>query len=290
VDRTARIGFVGLGRMGRPMALRLVAAGLDPLVHDVDDSACRPLAERGARVAASAREVGERSDVIGVCVPADAHVRAVCEGADGVLAGARPGTVVAVHSTVRPATVLALGRAAAARGVGVVDACVSGGEAGAADGTLVHMVGGDAAHVERCRPLLEATGARVVHTGRLGSGTRTKLCNNAMNYVAMHAVWEAVALARKAGVDEGTLAEVTIAAGIMSPAMQRFFAGLRLPADASARPDVQSMLAHYLTVADKDLDIALELAAEVGADLPVTRLCAARMPDVYRTPAIRGRT
>jgi 3-hydroxyisobutyrate dehydrogenase-like beta-hydroxyacid dehydrogenase len=284
---TTRIGFVGLGRMGRPMAIRLVDAGLDPLVYDLAGEARAVLAGHGARVAASPREVGEDSDVVGVCVSADQHVRAVCDGPDGVFAGARPDTVVVVHSTVRPATIQALGKAAATRGLGFVDACLSGGEAGAADGSLVYMAGGEAVHVERCRPLLDATGQRVIHTGALGSGTRAKLCNNAMNYVTMHAAYEAWCLARKAGIDDGMLQDITCAAGVMSERMQRFFSGLRAPADVTRQPSVQAMLAHYLEIAEKDLEIALELAAELGVDLPVTRLCADGMATVYRTPARR---
>ena len=101
---TARIGFVGLGLMGLPMVRRLVDAGLDPLVFDVAAEARDAAALQGARVAASISAVGRECNVVGVCVPADEHVRAVCAGDDGLFAAARPGTVVAIHSTVRPAT------------------------------------------------------------------------------------------------------------------------------------------------------------------------------------------
>jgi 3-hydroxyisobutyrate dehydrogenase-like beta-hydroxyacid dehydrogenase len=279
---TPRVGFIGVGKIGRPMAARLVAAGLDPLVFDVSAGALQAIAGAGARVAASAREVGERCDVIGICVPADTHVRAVCEGPDGVFAGARPGTVVAVHSTVRPATVRALGEAGAARGVGVVDACISGGEIGAAEGTLVYMVGGDAAHVERCRPAFEASAKRIVHIGALGTGTLMKLCNNLMSYVTFRATYEACRLAQGMGLPDGLLEEVTSAGGILSTPMQRYLNIPQMAPEVVANATLQAMLTEYLDIGDKDMAIALEAAAELGLDLPVARLCAERMAETYR--------
>ena len=288
---TPRIGFVGLGRMGLPMAQRLVDAGLDPLVHDAAEAPQRLMERRGARVAASVRTVGEQCGVIGVCVPADSHVRAVCEGMDGLLAAARPGTVIAIHSTARPATIVELGRTAANRGIGFLDACISGGEAGAADGTLVYMVGGATEHIACCRPMLEATGKLVVHTGELGTGTRMKLCNNAMTYVTLRAVFEACCLARGAGIPDAMFEEVTQASGVLSDRMRSYFGGLKLPPDVLSSDAARARFAHYLAVADKDLGIALELAGDVGVDLPVTRLCASGMAEVYQqTPTTGGVT
>ena len=283
---TLRVGFVGLGRMGLPMARRLVDAALDPLVHDAAEAPRLAMERYGARGAASIRTIGEECDVIGICVPADHHVRAVCDGADGLLAAARPGTVIAVHSTVRPATIVELGRAAAARGLGFLDACISGGEVGAADGTLVYMVGGAAADVERCRPMFQATGKLVVHTGELGTGTQMKLCNNAMTYVTLRAVYEAWRLARSAGFPDTMLEEITQASGVLSDRMRSYFGSLKLPPDVVASDAVRARLAHYVAVADKDLEISLELARDLGVDMPITRLCADGIAEVYRqTPA-----
>src|SRR5262245_33758101 len=145
-----RVGFVGLGSIGQPMARRLLVGGLETTVFDLADSAVAALVAAGARGAASPRDVAAAADVIGVCVRDDADVRAVVLGADGLLAGAAPGSVVAIHSTILPRTVREVGAAAAARGVGVVDACVTGGPMGAERGTLTYMVGGDPAHLERC--------------------------------------------------------------------------------------------------------------------------------------------
>jgi 3-hydroxyisobutyrate dehydrogenase-like beta-hydroxyacid dehydrogenase len=286
---TPRIGFVGLGKMGLPMARRLVDAGLDPLVYDVAEPPRLVMKQQGARIAAAVRMVGEQCDVIGVCVPADQHVRTVCEGADGLFAAARPGTVIAIHSTVRPATIVELGRAAAGCGVGFLDACVSGGEAGAADGTLVYMVGGAAEDVERCRPMLEATGKLVVHTDELGTGTRMKLCNNAMTYVTLRAAFEACRLAQGAGLSIALVEEITQASGVLSDRMRSYLGSLKLPPEVVAMEAVQARLAHYVTVADKDLEIALELARDLGIDLPVTRSCAEGTAESYRqTPSGQG--
>ena len=283
-----RVGFVGLGKMGLPMARRLVAAGLDPLVYDVADGPRRALAGQGARVATSLRALGEASDVIGVCVPADEHVRAVCEGDAGLVAAARSGSVIAIHSTVRPATIVELGHAASARGLGLLDACISGGEVGAADGTLVYMVGGAGEDVERCRPLFEATGKLVVHTGPLGTGTRMKLCSNAMSYVTLRAVFEAWRLAKNAGFSDAMFEEVTLASGVLSDRMRSYFVSLKLPPEVVATDAVRGRLAHYATVADKDLAIALELASALGVDLPATRLCAEAVGEIYQQMPAEG--
>src|SRR5690606_7607009 len=136
------------------------------------------------------------SDVVSLCVRDDADVRAVVFGDEGVLAGAAAGAVVVVHSTVQPETVIAVGEAAAARGVGVVDACVTGGAAGAAAGALTVMAGGEPANLERARPVLEAFAKKIVATGPLGSGCKVKLCNNLMTYLAWTAAYEATLLAR----------------------------------------------------------------------------------------------
>jgi 3-hydroxyisobutyrate dehydrogenase len=276
-----RVGFIGLGNIGRPMAERLVAAGHETTVCDAREEPVRALAERGARPAASPREVAQASDQVGVCVRDDAGVRAVVDGADGLLAGAAPGLVVAVHSTVRPDTVVALAGPAAARGVGIVDACVSGGAAGAAKGELLVMAGGESAHVERCAPAFGAFARRVIHTGPLGSGARAKLCNNVMTYLAWTAAFEAMLLARSAGLPQEILEEVAGATGNLTDPMRAFLALYKVP-DAARRSDaVQAVLRGHVEVAEKDLALALELARAGGVALPGAGLAAQIMARVY---------
>ena len=150
-----RVGFIGLGNQGKPIAAHLAPAGFETTVFDLADEPVRELVAGGARAAKSPREVGERADVIGICVPADHHVRAVAYGADGLLAGVKPGAVIAIHSTILPSTVQAMNELAAAQGVEVVDACVSGNTR-AADPMFKLYVGGEPAQVERISPYLSA--------------------------------------------------------------------------------------------------------------------------------------
>jgi 3-hydroxyisobutyrate dehydrogenase-like beta-hydroxyacid dehydrogenase len=276
-----RVGFVGLGNIGRPMAERLVAAGLETTVFDLREEAVRALAERGARPAASPRDVARASEQVGVCVRDDAGVRAVFEAGDGLLAGAAPDLVVAVHSTVRPDTVVDLARGAAAFGVGVVDACVSGGAAGAAKGELLVMAGGDAAHVERCAPAFGAFARRVIHAGPVGSGARAKLCNNVMTYLAWTAAFEAMLLARSAGLPQEVFEEVTGATGNLTDPMRAFLALYKVPEAARRSDAVQAILRGHVEVAEKDLALALELAREGGVALPGAGVAAQIMARVY---------
>ena len=276
-----RAGFVGLGNIGKPMARRLVAGGLETTVFDVVPAAVDELVAAGARRAADARAVAAAADVVGVCVRDDDDVRAVVLGPDGLLAGAAPGCVIAIHSTVLPRTVCAVGAAAAAGGVGVVDACVTGGAVGAEQGRLTYMVGGDAAHVERCRPVFATGAATIVHTGALGTGAATKLCNNLMTYLGFLAAYEATLLARHAGLSQQALEEVTRANGNMTDQMQAFLMLHRLPSEQRLDPGFQQMLRGFTTLAEKDLAVTLAFAREHGVALPGTGLCQQLMARVY---------
>lgn len=276
-----RAGFVGLGQIGRPMAERLVAGGLATTVYDLAPEPVAALVAAGAAAAGSPRELAARSDVVGVCVRDDADVRAVCEGPDGLLAGAAPGAVVAIHSTVLPATVRALGEAAARRGVGVLDACMTGGAAGAARGTLTYMVGGEAEHLERCRPVLETSAKKIVHTGPLGSGCTAKLCNNLMTYLAWTSAYEATRLARATGLPQEVLEEVTRSNGNLTDPMLAFLAVHKAPDAARLSPEFQARLRAFVEVAEKDLACTLALAREHGLALPGTGLAAQIMGRVY---------
>jgi 3-hydroxyisobutyrate dehydrogenase-like beta-hydroxyacid dehydrogenase len=278
---TLRVGFVGLGDIGRPMAARIVRGGFATTVFDLRPEPCAALAALGAAVADSGAALAAAADVIGVCVRDDADVEALLRGPDGLLAAARPGAVIAVHSTVTPDTVRGLGAAAATRGVALVDAPMTGGAAGAENGTLTYMVGGDAAALERIRPVLATSAARIVHAGPLGAGAITKACNNLMQYMEFLAAREAVALARRAGVAAETLIEVSRSVGIMTEAM---VAVVVLGDRLAAAPDDPALLArarHFAALADKDLGVALDCARAAGLALPGTAACRALMPRTY---------
>ena len=276
-----RVGFVGLGNIGKPMARRLVAGGLETTVFDLIPAAVDELVAAGARGAHSLRQVAAASDIIGVCVRDDADVQAVVLGQDGLLAGTAAGTVIALHSTILPRTVTEVGAAAAARSVGVVDACITGGAMGAEQGTLTYMVGGDPAHLERCRPAFATSAAQIIHTGALGTGAATKLCNNLMTYLGFLSAFEATLLARRAGLSMEALEAVTCANGNMTEQMRAFLMLHRLPAEQRKDADFQRLLRAFTTLAEKDLAVTLAFAREYGVALPGTALCQQLMARVY---------
>ncbi len=276
-----RAGFVGLGNIGKPMAKRLVHGGLETTVYDVVDAPVRELVELGAKAAASPRELAAACDSIGICVRDDADVLDVVQGDDGLLAGVVPGSVIAIHSTVLPKTVEEVAVAAAERDVGVVDACITGGAALAEQGALTYMVGGDAEHLERCRPAFETSAQKIVHAGALGNGVRVKLCNNLMTYLSWTAAYEGVCLARAVGLPQEVLDEVTLSNGIQSEPMQRFLAIHKLPDEARRSEDMQSVLRGHVAVAEKDLAWTLQLARQAGVTLPGTALASQIMARVY---------
>lgn len=196
------IGFVGLGKMGEGFTARLMELGYDVLGYDINADRCREAEARGVRIAGSPAEVLQGSDITLVCVISTAAVVEVVTGKDGFLSVAdAKGKIVVDHSTTELETTRRLGRELAAKGVGFVDAPVSGGPNGAAAGSLAIMAGGDAATTEAVRPLMEQLAKRFAHMGEIGAGQATKLVNQVLvlaNYVV---IAEAVNLGKKLGID-----------------------------------------------------------------------------------------
>jgi 3-hydroxyisobutyrate dehydrogenase-like beta-hydroxyacid dehydrogenase len=250
----ARIGFIGLGTMGKPMAVNLVRAGFDVTVHDRVPEPVAELELLGASVAASPREIGERCDVVQVVVWDDAGVESVV--LDGVLTTARPGTIVAVHSTVSLETCRRLAEAARGRGVSVIDAAISGGPPRAADGSLAIMVGGPVEAFEACRAILDAIGKQVFHVGPLGAGMAAKLCNNLMVMVNLQAVVEALRIAGAAGIETERMIEIASAGTADSWALRHGFA-------LQQRARSQPVAGTQARMQEKDLELAVKLAREL---------------------------
>ena len=197
-----KVGFVGLGTMGKRMAANLIERGFDLMVYDVRREPVDDLARLGAKAARSAAEVGEHGEIIDIAVRSDVQAETALLEEDGVLAGAKPGTVVAIHSTIHPATIKKIAEQAQKKGVAVIDAEMSGGQEGAEGRKLCFMVGGDKAHLEKCRPVLEALGgAGIFHMGALGTAATTKLAQQVLTVGTMMAVTEGILLAKKAGID-----------------------------------------------------------------------------------------
>jgi 3-hydroxyisobutyrate dehydrogenase-like beta-hydroxyacid dehydrogenase len=195
-----KVGFVGLGIMGTSMARNLIEDGHELVIHNRTRAKAEKLAKLGAEVATSPREVAGRSDVIITMLPGPPEVEEVLAGENGLLEGVRDGSLIVDMSTSSPLLAQELSRTANTRGVGMLDAPVSGGDIGAIEGTLSIMVGGEKEDFERARPLFEAMGKTIVHVGAAGAGQTVKACNQIVVALVIEAVSEALVLGSKAGV------------------------------------------------------------------------------------------
>lgn len=262
------VGFIGLGQIGGPMAKRLTDRPGGLTVFDVSTRATGPFAEAGVRVAASPAELAEHSQVISLMVRDDAQVVEVLTGGDGILAGAREGTIVAIHSTVEAGTPERMAATAEEHGVIVIDAPVSGGMMGAHEGTLAIMIGGPHEAVEAVREAFEPIAGIIAHMGPVGAGTRAKLARNLITFVSFTAVGEALRLAEAAGVDLAQLGEVVRHSDRVTGgpgAVMLRTSGEPLAPDDGLRP----IFEHTRDLGEKDLWLALDLATEVGVELPM---------------------
>lgn len=204
-----RVGFIGLGIMGRAMSRNIYQAGFPVTVWNRTHSKMEEAAMWGAELANSPREVAERSDVVITIVGDTPDVKEVLNGEKGVFQGARPGVIVIDMSTIAAEAERELAAKAKMLGIDYLDAPVSGGDVGAQNGTLSIMVGGEANVLEKVRPILEAMGKRIVHCGSVGAGQTVKACNQILCGLNLLAVVEALSYAKKAGVDVEKMIEVT---------------------------------------------------------------------------------
>ncbi len=204
----SKVGFIGLGAMGGPMALNLAKAGFALVVHDIDETKTEPLKARGAEVAASAQSVAASADRTIVIVETTEQAESVIIGAHGIIRGARPGHIVLCMSTIDPFAAQSFADRLASLGIAMLDAPVSGGTGRAQSGELSVIVGGGAEVFAQCQDLFGAMGSRSFHVGPLGSGLAMKLVNNMLVQVNTVAVAEAMVLGVKAGLDPQTIYEV----------------------------------------------------------------------------------
>lgn len=277
-----RVGFIGLGNQGKPIAAHLAPAGLETTVYDIDPEPVAELVAGGAKAAASPRELGARSDVVGICVPEDAHVRAVMLGDDGLLAGLDAGAVVLIHSTILPETAQELATTAAEQDVAVLDACVTGGATRAAMKQITYLVGGPTEALEKARPYLEATTElETIHAGELGTGAKLKLCINLITYIQWAAAYESQLLAKAVGLPQETLEQAGRANGQLTELMINYLAAHKVPEPARSSPDFQKLMRGHMNVAEKDLAWVLQLARKAGVALPVGALVSQSMARIY---------
>ena len=226
-DMPSRIGFVGLGSQGGPMAHQIVDAGLPLTVWARRPEALAPYVAKGAAAAASLAELGAQCRHVGICVVNDADVVQVCAELVPAMA---PGSVIAIHSTVLPETCAALAADCAARGIDLVDAPVSGGGPAAEAGTLTIMGGGAEAAFERARPVFETFGKLIVRLGEVGAGQRAKIVNNALLAANMGLAQAALSAGEAMGIDRAALAELVKASSGRSFGFEVF---ARLPSPAA---------------------------------------------------------
>jgi 3-hydroxyisobutyrate dehydrogenase len=270
------VGFVGLGRMGAPMARWLLDWPGGLIVHDVRPEALEPFREAGARTADSPREVAATAEVISLMVRDDAQVEEVLSGPAGILETATSGTVVAIHSTIAAATATRLAETYRPRGIDIVDAPVSGGASGAAKGNLAVMVGAGDKAFERCRDVFAHWAGHTMHAGPPGAGTRAKLARNLLHFVSFAAAAEAQRLAEAAGLDLVELGKVVrhsdAVTGGPGAIMVRGTTA-RITPDEGWYP----IFSHVRDLGHKDLALAIELGAELDVDTPLARLALDRL-------------
>jgi 2-hydroxy-3-oxopropionate reductase len=260
---TDPVGFIGLGVMGRPMALNLLKRGFQVVVHSRSPGPVDALVAAGASAAASPADIARHTSCIITMLPDGPDVEHVLTAADGVLSTIRPGAVIVDMSTIAPATARRLAAAAAICAGSMLDAPVSGGEIGAIAGTLSIMVGGEAAALDRVRPVLEAMGnpERIIHIGESGAGQICKACNQLVIGGTLAAVGEAFALSRKAGVDPSKVRHALLGGFAASRVLEVH--GERL-LQKNFTPGFPARLYR------KDLKIVMDALNEAQAPAPVT--------------------
>ena len=256
-----KIGFIGLGIMGKPMSKNLIKAGYDLTVCDINAAAVAEVVALGAKSAATPKDVAAVTDIIITMLPNSPQVKTVVLGPNGVLEGARPGTLVVDMSSIAPLAAQEVAKALAEKGIRMLDAPVSGGEPKAIDATLSIMVGGDAESFEEALPILKCVGASAVRVGDIGAGNVTKLANQVIVALNIAALSEAMTLATKAGVDP-ELVFNAIKGGLAGSTVMNAKAPLII--DRKFDPGFRINL-HI-----KDLNNAMETAHDVGVPLPLT--------------------
>ncbi|OMC16870.1 oxidoreductase [Mycolicibacter heraklionensis] len=272
-EQQPRLGYIGLGNMGAPMAKRLVDWPSGVTIFDLRTEAMTPLAEAGARVAGSVAEVGANADLISITVLDDAQVRDVVAE---LATTAKPGTVIAIHSTIADTTAAELAEELRQAGIHVVDAPVSGGAGAAEKGQLATMVGADRAVYEQIKPAFKQWASVVIHAGEPGAGTRMKLARNMLTFTAYAAACEAMKLAEAAGLDLQALGRVVRHTDALTggPGAIMFLDSTGpLPEGHFLR----DAFIHTRELGEKDLGLALGLGQTTGVDLPLAQVALAEL-------------
>ena len=259
-----KVGFIGLGGIGKPMAINIAKSGFDLTVTDLREQPLNELAHYGARVAASAREVSEISDLVLASLPSDLVSEEVALGSNGVLAGAKSGDIYVELSTISPGLVHTIAKKASDKGVAVLDAPVSGGLDQRLDGTLSIMVGGEAKTLSKAMPVFKTFGDKIFHAGGSGAGASVKLVNNMLAGINMVATMEALVLGVKAGLSVETLKEVIGASSGANKVFEGLVDKIYLH---SAEPSHGQTANQGLHTIGKDVRLANEMAQSLSVPL-----------------------
>lgn len=271
-----KIGFVGLGAMGRPMASNILKAGYSLTVCDVVAAAVEDMKARGAKAANGPKEVALNSDVVLISLPNSSIVEEVVSDKEGLLTGSHQGQILIDLSSVTPSHTKKMASLAAAQGVDYLDAPVSGGVSGADAGTLTIMVGGEKTALDRCQEVLQVIGKKIYHVGPVGSGDVIKLVNNLLLGVNMVAVAEAMTLGVKAGIDPQVLFEIISSSSGRSYALEAKVPNFVLKGKFD--PGFTVNLQY------KDLEMAVQTAKELGIPLVMANFAQ----QVYETARAKG--
>ena len=261
----SKIGFIGLGAMGKAMAANIVRAGFELTVCDLREERCKELAALGAKIAMSPRELADKSDIIEIAVVDDAQAEQVVIGTDGVIHGARPGVVIAIHSTILPATARKIAERCRAGGIEVMDVPMSGGQKGAEERRLAYMAGGDADVLEKCRPVFVTSASHIFHLGDLGMGATAKMLIQVVVCLNMIAAHESEMLCDKTGLDFKSFQQVLRVSSGQSNVLD-IWQQFKRPEEPEA------VRRQRAVVFEASLSPALELARELGVDVPGSRL------------------
>ena len=262
------VGYIGLGNIGKPCAMRLLGDQFEAHVYDIAAEPVQALAAAGALATASVAELARKCTHIGICVRDEAEVESLLYGQEGLFVQAAPGTLVAVHSTVTRAAILKWAADADDSNIRLLDAGISGGAQGAAAGTLVYMVGGDAAAVSEATPVFKTSGTHIVHAGPVGAGMVLKLCNNLIQYMGFLAMSEATRLAEACGLTADILHDAGQPNGVVNDNMLRFVSGRNALSANCTAEQMEDYFGPFGRLGEKDLDCALSCAEQLGVALP----------------------
>jgi 3-hydroxyisobutyrate dehydrogenase len=281
VSGKKNIGFIGLGNIGKPMAKHLIGGDFQLYAYDVLPEAVAELVALGAIAAASPADIAGNCHYIGICVRDECDVENLLYDEGGLFNSAQANTVIVIHSTVTQAGLLKWAADGRQKDIHVVDAPITGGAGGAEAGTLCYMVGGDEEQLEAIRPMIATSADKIVHAGALGTGIALKLCNNLITYAEFAAMSEATRLAQACGLSVDVLREVGKSNGVINEQMHSMISNRNKLATDCSDEQMDQYMGPFGRLGRKDLQCAIDTAAELDIQLPATEFVRDMIEDVF---------